>query len=103
MAYKYYQIELYENKEDSFENLPLKGVVKCMKWLKYDGEDGNLDFDKEKFPDAKGLYEKNLGSLKKGIQAIEHRNLDEWATTIAGPSCTRVSTVAIRSAWAVSE
>ena len=36
-----------------------------------------------KFPDAKGLYEKNLGSLKKGIQAIEHRNLDEWATTIA--------------------
>src|SRR6478672_3130938 len=36
-----------------------------------------------KSPDAKGLYEKNLGSLKKGIEAIEHHNLDEWATTVA--------------------
>lgn len=44
MWYKYYKIELYENKDDSLDDikLPFKGDVKSMSWLKYDGDDGDL-------------------------------------------------------------
>jgi hypothetical protein len=66
MGYTYYEVKMFENKNDTLENPPFKGRIKVIKWLKFAGED-SLDFDKE--VESESLAMK---ILIQNLQMVEH-------------------------------
>ena len=67
MDYTYYNVTMFENKNDTLANLPYKGGVKGIKWLKFKGDDNNLEFDKEVENESLAMK-----ILLQNLQMIEH-------------------------------
>lgn len=44
MEYTYYELEMFENREDDWATLPFKGRLKVIKLLKFNGDDKGLNF-----------------------------------------------------------
>ena len=44
MEYTYYELQMFENREDDCSTLPYKGRVKGIKLLKFNGDDKGLNF-----------------------------------------------------------
>lgn len=44
MEYTYYELEMFENREDDLPTLSLNGRVRVIKFLKFNGDDKGLNF-----------------------------------------------------------
>ena len=67
----YYQITLYTNREDDFnKSVRLKGGLKAIKWLKYDGADNDLQIDQEREDESLAMK-----ILIKNLQQVEEQLL----------------------------